>query len=85
MLSDFKSLNLFADSNTRFWNFSLADYSLLQERINPLKPAVVIGVIPKNVMNLCQIPPKPMNKSCLESIEPTLVTKLMPFQQEGVW
>ncbi|TMW50300.1 hypothetical protein DOY81_004620 [Sarcophaga bullata] len=72
------------DSSTRFWNFSLSDYNLLQERINPLKPAVVIGVIPKNVMNLCQTPPKPINKSCLESIEPTLVEKLMPFQKEGV-
>ena len=76
---------MFPDNSTRFWNFSLNDYNLLQERINPLKPTVVIGVIPNKVMNLCQTPPKPIDKSCLESIEPILVEKLMPFQKEGVW
>lgn len=75
----------FLDANSRFWNFALSDYKLLQERINPLKPDVVIGVIPKAVLNLCLAPPKPMNRACLESIEPKLAEKLMPFQQEGVW
>lgn len=73
------------DTNTRYWNFALADYKLLQERINPLKPDIVIGVIPKTVLTLCQKPAKTLNKSCLESIEPTLAEKLMPFQQDGVW
>ncbi|GBP14151.1 hypothetical protein EVAR_69261_1 [Eumeta japonica] len=72
------------DANTRYWSFALSDYKLLQERISPLKPDVVIGVIPKSVMALRQAPPKTINKSCLESIEPTLANKLMPFQQDGV-
>ncbi|XP_037811206.1 SWI/SNF-related matrix-associated actin-dependent regulator of chromatin subfamily A-like protein 1 [Lucilia sericata] len=72
------------DPNSRYWNFALTDYKLLQERINPLKPDVVIGVIPKAVLNLCQAPPRIINKTCLESIEPKLAEKLMPFQQDGV-
>ncbi|XP_065357784.1 SWI/SNF-related matrix-associated actin-dependent regulator of chromatin subfamily A-like protein 1 [Calliphora vicina] len=72
------------DANTRCWNFALTDYKLLQERINPLKPDIVIGVIPKTVLNLCQRPAKTINRTCLESIEPTLAEKLMPFQQDGV-
>ncbi|XP_075152134.1 SWI/SNF-related matrix-associated actin-dependent regulator of chromatin subfamily A-like protein 1 [Haematobia irritans] len=72
------------DPSTRFWNFALSDYDTLQERVNNLKPDVVMGIIPKTVMKLCLSPPKDLDKSCLESLEPTIGTKLMPFQREGV-
>lgn len=78
-------LIIFADSSTRFWNFALTDYKLQQEHVNCLKPDVVMGVIPKAVLNLCMAPPKEMDMKCLESLEPILASKLMPFQKEGVW
>lgn len=75
----------FQDANTKFWNFALSDYKLLQDHLNPLKPDVVMGVIPKQVLKLCLTPATKVSKSCLESIEPKLAQQLMPFQQEGVW
>ncbi|XP_013103013.1 SWI/SNF-related matrix-associated actin-dependent regulator of chromatin subfamily A-like protein 1 [Stomoxys calcitrans] len=72
------------DPTTRYWNFALSDYKTLQERVNNLKPDVVMGIIPKAVLNLCLAPPKQLDNSCLESLEPTLASKLMPFQREGV-
>lgn len=58
---------------------------MVQKHVEALKPDVVIGSIPKNVLQLCLKPPKEINKSCLASIEPTLANKLLPFQREGVW
>ncbi|XP_061386042.1 SWI/SNF-related matrix-associated actin-dependent regulator of chromatin subfamily A-like protein 1 [Musca vetustissima] len=72
------------DPKTRYWNFGLSDYKLLQERVNNLKPDIVMGVIPKSILNLCLTPPKEADTSCLESLEPKLAEKLMPFQREGV-
>lgn len=57
---------------------------MLQDRVNNLKPDVVMGVIPKAILNLCLAPANRVDSSCLESLEPTLANKLMPFQREGV-
>lgn len=73
------------DPNTRLWSFALKDYQAVQDRVGTLKPEVVMGVIPKSVINLCQRPSPTVDRSCLNSIEPLLAQKLMPFQQEGVW
>lgn len=73
------------DNNTKMWSFNLIDYSLLHNQINSLKPYVIIGNIPKAVLNLCSSPPKLAEPICLESIEPALSSKLMSFQKDGVW
>ncbi|XP_030383078.1 SWI/SNF-related matrix-associated actin-dependent regulator of chromatin subfamily A-like protein 1 [Scaptodrosophila lebanonensis] len=72
------------DSNTRIWNFHVNDYALLQKHVGDLKPDVLIGTIPKKVMEMCQAPSTLPEHSCLASIEPKLAQKLMPFQQDGV-
>ncbi|XP_037960873.1 SWI/SNF-related matrix-associated actin-dependent regulator of chromatin subfamily A-like protein 1 [Teleopsis dalmanni] len=72
------------DRNTRIWSFALRDYQLVQKKVADLKPDVVIGVIPKIVLHLCQMPPKELDRSCLSNIESTLADKLLPFQQEAV-
>ncbi|KAH8293137.1 hypothetical protein KR044_006150 [Drosophila immigrans] len=72
------------DSQTRIWNFDLKDYQALQQHVGDMKPHVVIGSIPKKVIDLCQQTPKPLERSVLASIAPTLADKLMPFQEEGV-
>lgn len=73
------------DSQTRIWNFDIKDYPAIQQHVGDLKPYVVIGTIPKKVMDLCQKPPKPVERSVLASIGSTLAEKLMPFQEDGVW
>lgn len=73
------------DSRTRIWNFDIKDYQSIQQHVGDLKPHVVIGTIPKKVMDLCQQPPKPVERSVLASIGSTLAEKLMPFQEDGVW
>ena len=73
------------DPNTRLWSFALKDYKDVQNRVATLKPEVVIGAIPKSVINLCLKDQPSMDTSCLDSIEVILAKKLMPFQQEGVW
>uniref|UniRef100_A0A1I8NRJ2 HARP domain-containing protein n=1 Tax=Stomoxys calcitrans TaxID=35570 RepID=A0A1I8NRJ2_STOCA len=72
------------EPTTRYWNFALSDYKALQDRVNNLKPDVKMGIIPQAVLNLCLAPPKQLDNSCLESLEPTLRSKLMPFQRIGV-
>ncbi|EDW11434.1 SWI/SNF-related matrix-associated actin-dependent regulator of chromatin subfamily A-like protein 1 [Drosophila mojavensis] len=72
------------DPQTRNWDFDLKDYQLLQQHVGDLKPNVVIGTIPKKVIDLCKQPAKPLERSVLASIEPKLAEKLMPFQEEGV-
>lgn len=72
------------DGNTKIWSFAVKDYQLLQQRCAGLKPYVVLAVIPKNILKLCQTPVKEPDLACLASIEPTLVDKLLPFQKEGV-
>ncbi|XP_055837389.1 SWI/SNF-related matrix-associated actin-dependent regulator of chromatin subfamily A-like protein 1 [Episyrphus balteatus] len=85
LIEVFKSIPSKAyDGNTRIWSFSVNDYQLVQDKCAGLKPYVVIGVIPKNIFKLCQTPVKEPDPSCLASIEPKLVEKLLPFQKEGV-
>ncbi|XP_055917964.1 SWI/SNF-related matrix-associated actin-dependent regulator of chromatin subfamily A-like protein 1 [Eupeodes corollae] len=85
LIEVFKSIPSKAyDNNTKIWSFSVSDYQLLQDRCAALKPYAVIGIIPKNILKLCQTPVKEPDPSCLASIEPTLVEKLLPFQKEGV-
>ncbi|ALC40055.1 Marcal1 [Drosophila busckii] len=72
------------DSKTRIWNFDLTDYQLLLQHVTDLKPNVVIGTIPKKVIDLCQRPAKSIERSVLASISDSLAQKLMPFQEEGV-
>ncbi|KAH8377525.1 hypothetical protein KR093_005804 [Drosophila rubida] len=72
------------DNQTRIWSFDLKDYQDLQQHVGDLKPHVVMGSIPKKVIDLCQQTPKPLERSVLTSIAPTLAEKLMPFQEEGV-
>ncbi|EDW71228.1 SWI/SNF-related matrix-associated actin-dependent regulator of chromatin subfamily A-like protein 1 [Drosophila virilis] len=72
------------DSQTRNWDFDLKDYQLLQQHVGDLKPHVLIGTIPKKIIELCQQPLKPLERSVLASIDPSLAQKLMPFQEEGV-
>ncbi|KAM8717805.1 hypothetical protein ACLKA7_004499 [Drosophila subpalustris] len=72
------------DSQTRNWNFDLKDYQALQQHVGDLKPHVVIGTIPKKIIDMCQQTPKPLERSVLASINATLAEKLMPFQEEGV-
>lgn len=73
------------DAQTRIWDFDLKDYQLLQQHVGDLKPHVVIGSIPKKVIDLCKRQAKPIERSVLASIEEKLVEMLMPFQEEGVW
>jgi len=73
------------DNQTRIWSFDLKDYQAIQQHVGDLKPHVLIGTIPKKIMEMCQQTPKPLERSVLASINPTLSEKLMPFQQEGVW
>ncbi|KAH8402934.1 hypothetical protein KR222_000474, partial [Zaprionus bogoriensis] len=72
------------DSQTRIWDFDLKDYEAIQQHVGDLKPHVLIGTIPKKVMDMCQEPPKPQERSVLASISSNLAEKLMPFQQDGV-
>ncbi|XP_068141566.1 SWI/SNF-related matrix-associated actin-dependent regulator of chromatin subfamily A-like protein 1 [Drosophila tropicalis] len=72
------------DNNTRIWDFALTDYQLLQKHVSDLKPHVIIGTIPKKLLDLCQQPPVDPEWSVLASLEPSLNEKLMPFQREGV-
>lgn len=46
------TLNSFTDNDTKIWSFNLNDYDLLQERVARLNPDVVIGSLPKFVLNL---------------------------------
>lgn len=47
-----KFLSGFLDSQTRIWSFNLSDYDLVRERVGRLNPEVVMGVLPKFVLNL---------------------------------
>lgn len=85
LIEVFKSIPSKAyDNNTKIWSFALNDYKTIQDRCAGLKPYVVMGIIPKNILKLCETPPKEPDLSCLVSIEPKLVEKLLPFQKEGV-
>ncbi|EAA12838.4 SWI/SNF-related matrix-associated actin-dependent regulator of chromatin subfamily A-like protein 1 [Anopheles arabiensis] len=73
------------EPNTKKWTFEMKDYSLLQERIATLNPHVVLGGIPKFVMQEFASGPKPKpSRICLNAIEPSLVESLLAFQKEGV-
>ncbi|KAH8283549.1 hypothetical protein KR018_005573 [Drosophila ironensis] len=72
------------DNSSRIWSFDLRDYQALQKHAAELKPHVHMGSIPKKVIDLCQQPPSPLDRSFLASIEPKLADQLMPFQQDGV-
>ncbi|XP_054744005.1 SWI/SNF-related matrix-associated actin-dependent regulator of chromatin subfamily A-like protein 1 [Anastrepha obliqua] len=85
LIDVFKSIPSKAyDSSKRIWSFGLQDYELLQSKVLLMKPEVVIGSIPKNVISVCRSPAVEVERSCLSSIEPKLAQKLLPFQQEGV-
>lgn len=73
-----------ADNNTRIWSFHLKDYELLLDRVSPLNPDVVIGTLPKFVLNLLNQPKNEPDQMCLAAIEPKLRNALMGFQIEGV-
>lgn len=59
------------------------EYNLVQERVSKLNPDVVIGALPKFVLNLFSQQPSKMELS-LSPIEKRLTDTLMPFQKEGV-
>lgn len=40
------------DNDTKIWSFGLNDYELVQEKVSHLNPDVVIGSLPKFVINL---------------------------------
>ncbi|XP_055593275.1 SWI/SNF-related matrix-associated actin-dependent regulator of chromatin subfamily A-like protein 1 [Uranotaenia lowii] len=73
------------DPTSKLWTFSIKDYTLVQERINSLKPNATIGPIPSFVLNLFNGNPRPRpSRAPLDCIEPTLVESLLEFQKEGV-
>uniref|UniRef100_A0A182PAQ0 SWI/SNF-related matrix-associated actin-dependent regulator of chromatin subfamily A-like protein 1 n=1 Tax=Anopheles epiroticus TaxID=199890 RepID=A0A182PAQ0_9DIPT len=73
------------EPTTRKWTFELKDYSILQERIATLNPHVVLGGIPKFVLQEFANGAKPKpSRICLNAIEPSLVESLLEFQKEGV-
>uniref|UniRef100_A0A182SEK0 Helicase ATP-binding domain-containing protein n=1 Tax=Anopheles maculatus TaxID=74869 RepID=A0A182SEK0_9DIPT len=73
------------ESSTKKWSFEIKDYHLLLERINALNPHVVLGPIPKFVMQEFASGPKPKpSRVCLNAIEPSLIESLLEFQKEGV-
>uniref|UniRef100_A0A182K0M5 SWI/SNF-related matrix-associated actin-dependent regulator of chromatin subfamily A-like protein 1 n=1 Tax=Anopheles christyi TaxID=43041 RepID=A0A182K0M5_9DIPT len=73
------------EPTTKKWTFELKDYSTLQERIATLNPHVVLGGIPKFVLQEFSTGPKAKpSQICLNAIEPSLVESLLSFQKEGV-
>lgn len=77
--------NIFStDNNTKVWSFHLKDYESLQEKISHLNPDVVIGHLPKFVLNLLRQPRTEINCLVLGAIEPKLRDSLLSFQKEGV-
>lgn len=56
----------------------------MHEKVGSLHPQVVIGSIPKFVLNTLKTPPDEANVACLSAIEPTLADALLSFQKEGV-
>uniref|UniRef100_A0A182MCU0 SWI/SNF-related matrix-associated actin-dependent regulator of chromatin subfamily A-like protein 1 n=1 Tax=Anopheles culicifacies TaxID=139723 RepID=A0A182MCU0_9DIPT len=73
------------ESSTRKWTFEIKDYPMLLERIAALNPHVVLGPIPKFVLQEFISGPKAKPKRiCLNAIEPSLVESLLEFQKEGV-
>lgn len=56
----------------------------MQERIGGLRPDVVIGALPKFVLNLLKSTPNEIDTICLSAIEPTLANALLSFQRDGV-
>lgn len=73
------------DASTKNWNFLIKDYNLVLEKVNQLNPEVVIGTLPKFILEVFRQPKTKLNFSCLLALEPVLSSVLMPFQNEGVW
>lgn len=75
----------FAGHDSKIWSFNIKDYDLVRERVGNLNPDVVIGTIPKFVLNLLKNNPETeTSHSYLSAIEPTLASALLSFQRDGV-
>lgn len=84
------STNLFiftiVDKSSNSWSFHLKDYSLVIQKVANLKPDVVIGTIPKHILNIFTRETTDIDVSeHIKAIEPNLLNVLMQFQKEGVW
>lgn len=73
------------DPQTRLWDFHIKDYDLLQNKLDSLKPEVVISKIPQFALNACKMKKSNYLSMDLSKIDQELLTALMPFQEEGVW
>lgn len=84
-ISTVKFVWFFLGPDTKIWSFNIKDYDIVRERIGRLNPDVVIGTIPKFVLNLLKNSSETeTNYACLSAIEPTLTSALLSFQKDGV-
>ncbi|KAI4496168.1 hypothetical protein M0802_008035 [Mischocyttarus mexicanus] len=75
------------DIKTKIWSFHLKDYDNLLKKLRDCKPNLSIITIPASVINLFKKNYYSFNMISpvdLFSIDETLRSKLMPFQQEGI-
>lgn len=79
-----------ADATTKNWSFHIDDYRLLRERMQPLQSDVTLTHLPAFVLKLLAGPKQPPNGAaalglaCLNALEPSIASALLPFQQIGV-
>ncbi|XP_073992688.1 SWI/SNF-related matrix-associated actin-dependent regulator of chromatin subfamily A-like protein 1 isoform X2 [Rhodnius prolixus] len=75
------------DPKKKVWSFPLEQYNKFKEVTAPLSPNVIIGNLPKAVLqNFMDQKQKPQDYRNMDisKIESTLLNSLFPFQKEGV-
>ncbi|KAL5280334.1 SMARCAL1 family protein [Megaselia abdita] len=72
------------DPSDKSWNFPIQQYEQLLEKVNAMKPYIIPEPIPKNVLKLLQKQDEEYNYECLNSLDPAMFDKLLPFQKDSV-
>ncbi|KOB57038.1 Uncharacterized protein OBRU01_25774, partial [Operophtera brumata] len=77
-------INIFKNSKSKLWNFSIDDYDALMLKVAPLTPHIVLGPLPGYVLKVLRENTMDPYNIDLSPVESTLRHALMPFQEDGV-
>lgn len=81
----FKSIpNKAYDPSDKSWNFPYSEYKLLLEKVISMNPYIIAEPIPQKVLNILLKPVEKYNYDCLNSLDPHIFDKLLPFQKDSV-
>lgn len=80
----FQQCYYFTDNTSKMWNFDVKDYKLLHNKIQMLRPEVVVGEIPSFVLKALDEQKNYNFDVDLGRIDPELLNSLLSFQREGV-